>query len=181
MTEEPKPKNDGTNGKDEDNIHFAKGNQLWRTNKMVPRPFKFNSPEEFLAAVQAYFEWSDESPIIEQKAFGTGLRMNIGHARPLTIGSACVHMGIHITTWANYREKDGFSEVVQMVESIMTEQKFAGAAVGIFNANIIARDLGMVEKKKVILDTSDTPASERLGSFLDSMTPKSEDEDAESS
>lgn len=181
MTDKPKPKNDGANGKDEDNFHFAKGNQLWRTNKMVARPFKFNSPDEFLAAVHKYFEWSDANPIQEQKVFGTGLKMSVDHDRPLTIASACIHMGINYSTWDRSRKREGFGEVIEMVESVMTEQKFAGAAVGIFNANIIARDLGMVERKKVTLETPDTPASERLGSFLDSMTPKPEDEDAEPS
>lgn len=150
MTDEPKPKNDGANGKDENNEHFAKGNQLWRTNKMVPRPFKFNSPDEFLAAVHAYFEWSDANPIQEQKVFGTGLKMNVEHDRPLTIASACIHMNIHFATWARYREKDEFKEVIEMVESVMTEQKFAGAAVGIFNANIIARDLGLADKRETL-------------------------------
>ena len=143
------PKNDGTNGKDDDNLYFAKGNQLWRTNKMVPRPSKYNSPEEFLEAVHKYFEWSDENPIKEQKVFGTGLKMDVEHDRPLTMASACIHMGIHRATWARYREKDEFKEVIEMVESVMTEQKFAGAAVGIFNANIIARDLGLADKQTI--------------------------------
>lgn len=148
MTEDSKPKNDGTNGKDESG-RFAKGNQLWRQNKMVPRPFKFNSPDEFLAAVHAYFEWSDENPIEEQKVFGTGLKINVNHDRPLTMASACIHMGMAKSTWALYRDKPEFTEVIHMVESVMTEQKFAGAAVGIFNANIIARDLGLADRKEI--------------------------------
>ena len=127
---------------------FQKGNQLWRDRTHVPKPRKFASPDEFLDAVTAYFEWSDGNPVIQQKVFGTGLKMNVEHARPLTIASACVHMGMHHSTWATYRERDDFKETIYMVESIMTEQKFAGAAVGIFNANIIARDLGLADKKE---------------------------------
>jgi hypothetical protein len=31
----------------------------------------------------------------------------------------------------------------------MFTQKFSGAAVGIFNANIISRDLGLIDKKQI--------------------------------
>ena len=34
-------------------------------------------------------------------------------------------------------------------ESVIRSQKFAGAAADLLNANIIARDLGLAEKKQV--------------------------------
>lgn len=40
-------------------------------------------------------------------------------------------------------------EVTTYVEEIIRTQKFEGAAVGAFNANIIARDLGLSDKKEI--------------------------------
>lgn len=40
-----------------------------------------------------------------------------------------------------------FSAVINKIEEIIYQQKFEGAAVGLFNSNIIARDLGLRDKQ----------------------------------
>lgn len=42
-----------------------------------------------------------------------------------------------------------FKGVIRNIDKIMYAQKFEGAASGVFNANIIARDLGLAEKSNV--------------------------------
>ena len=39
--------------------------------------------------------------------------------------------------------------IIHKIEEIIYNQKFEGAAVGIFNSNIIARDLGLSDKKDI--------------------------------
>ncbi|MFC0183379.1 terminase small subunit [Pseudarcicella hirudinis] len=46
-----------------------------------------------------------------------------------------------------------FLEVITRIEEIVYVQKFEGAAVGAFNANIIARDLGLADKQNIDLST----------------------------
>jgi len=45
--------------------------------------------------------------------------------------------------------KEDFLTVITRIEEIIYEQKFTGSASGFFNANIIARDLGLADKKEV--------------------------------
>jgi hypothetical protein len=42
-----------------------------------------------------------------------------------------------------------FSKVLTHVREVIYNQKFTGAAAGFLNPNIIARDLGLVDKAKV--------------------------------
>ena len=44
---------------------------------------------------------------------------------------------------------EDFSAVISMVEEIIETQQFEGAAVGAFNANIIARKLGLADKQDI--------------------------------
>ena len=44
-----------------------------------------------------------------------------------------------------------FSQVITRIEKIIYNQKFTGAAAGFLNSNIIARDLGLSDKKETKL------------------------------
>ena len=44
---------------------------------------------------------------------------------------------------------DGYSNIIRTIGNIIFAQKFEGAAVGLYNANIISRDLGLAEKKEI--------------------------------
>lgn len=66
--------------------------------------------------------------------------------RAMTISGMCIYLDISEDTWANYRAKKDFLGVTTRAENIIYNQKFAGAAAGLLNANIIARDLGLIEK-----------------------------------
>jgi hypothetical protein len=50
------------------------------------------------------------------------------------------------TAWYQYVKKEEFREVTKEVTTRMYSHKFNGAAAGLFNPNIIARDLGLSEK-----------------------------------
>lgn len=41
---------------------------------------------------------------------------------------------------------DEYKGVMEFIRNVIREQKFSGAAAGVFNSNFIARDLGMTEK-----------------------------------
>jgi len=58
------------------------------------------------------------------------------------------------TTWKKYKEHKDFLDIITHIETIIYTQKFEGAAAGHYNANIIARDLGLADKKE--LDHSGT-------------------------
>ena len=47
------------------------------------------------------------------------------------------------------RNNTGFVEVMQRIEETIETQQFEGAVVGVFNAGIIARKLGLTDKKAI--------------------------------
>ncbi len=48
---------------------------------------------------------------------------------------------------SNYRDRKDFFGIIDRVEKIIFVQKFEGAVTGIYNANIISRDLGLMDRK----------------------------------
>lgn len=141
--------------KDDDEKHrgeggtFLPGNKFWRKRKTHGPGLKFKTPEDLQAACFEYFDWVDENPLWEMKVFGTGLQAKLPHPRAMTIRGLCGFIGMARRSWDDYRDRDGFKEVCELAEDIMFEQKFAGAAAGLFNASIIARDLGLADKREV--------------------------------
>lgn len=64
----------------------------------------------------------------------------------MTIQGLCLYLDISDESWANYAKNNNFFGIVERIKRVIYEQKFAGATVGIFNASIIARELGLMEK-----------------------------------
>ena len=81
-------------------------------------------------------------------------RDSVSLMRPFTISSLCIYLDIGDTTFADYGAKDDFSGVVERIKKIIYEQKFSGAATGLLNSNIIARDLGLKERTESVINTS---------------------------
>ncbi len=130
-----------------------KGNKVWLARSSHgPKP-KFAGPEPLAAACQEYFEWVEANPLWEAKAFhyqGEVTIEKLPKMRAMTIGSLCMFLDITFETWSTWRtERDDLSEVITNVEQAIREQKFAGAAADLLNSNIIARDLGLVDKSKI--------------------------------
>jgi len=103
---------------------------------------------ELWEACVEYFEWIEANPLKEGKLFqfqGEIVDGEISKMRAMTIGGLCIFLGINRSTWQDYRTKDDFSGIVEQVDEIIRDQKFSGAAAGLLNSNIIARDLGLKE------------------------------------
>lgn len=49
---------------------------------------------------------------------------------------------------------EDFKEVIQLIDKVIYDRKLTGASLGFYNHAIIARDLGMVEKKQVEQNTT---------------------------
>jgi len=68
--------------------------------------------------------------------------------RAMTITGLCTFLDIEPVTWYEYGKREGFTKIVTQAERIIRDQKFAGAAADLLNANIIARDLGLSDKQE---------------------------------
>lgn len=128
-----------------------KGNRFWEARSSHGRSPKFNDPSEFWDACVEYFEWVDDNPLQEEKAFhaqGVVTKTTLHKMRAMTIEGLCIFLDIGQSTLSDYRAKDDFSAVIRRVEEIIRTQKFSGAAADLLNPNIIARDLGLKDAQE---------------------------------
>ena len=68
--------------------------------------------------------------------------------RAFTIQGLCNYIDISVKGFNLYEDREDFIPITTRVRQIIYNQKFEGAASGFLNANIIARDLGLVEKSE---------------------------------
>lgn len=128
------------------------GNKFWEARSTHGRTPKFESPDALWGACCEYFDWIETNPLWEDKLVtfqGMATHEPIAKMRAMTLSSLCIFLDIAFQTWQNYKERQGFMEIVSRVEEIIRTQKFQGAAADLLNPNIIARDLGLSEKQEV--------------------------------
>lgn len=125
-------------------------NSFWQLRSKHGRDRIFETPQEMWEAAAEYFNTVDKNPWYKNEAIKSGDAcgeiIKIPTQRPYTLGGLQIFIGCTDQTWINYRSRQGFLEVMEEIEKVIRTQKFEGAAVGAFNANIIARDLGLKEQ-----------------------------------
>lgn len=129
----------------------------WEWRKNVGRPKALKNAKQLWHAAIEYFEWCDNNPFKQQDFIrggdSAGTIIELDKMRPYT------WMGLEmwlrdkglIAKLDDYRaNKDNkyaeFSDILSHIGQIITDQKFSGAAAGFFNATIISRDLGLIDK-----------------------------------
>jgi hypothetical protein len=136
---------------------FKPGNRMWEIRSSHGRAILFSSPELMWSAAKEYFEWVDNNPLKKQDAKVEDKKItkyNLTLSRPYTWQGLTRYLDCGIAYFNDfknsdaYKENPDFSTVIERIESIIYQQKFDGAAVGIFNSNIMVRDLGLAEKIK---------------------------------
>lgn len=129
-----------------------KGNRFWEARSSHGANPKFVNPEHLWVACLEYFEWVEDNPLKEAKVAqkkGEPTVIEMDKMRAMTITGLCVFLDIVESTWSDWRaNRQDLSSVITRAEQIIRSQKFEGAAADLLNANIIARDLGLAEKKE---------------------------------
>lgn len=159
-----------------------KGKELWEIYKGPGHPRAFKTPDEMWNKAVDYFEWASNKYILQDKAYKmkdgpqSGDRIEhdfIAHRRPFTIEGLCAFLNIGSSTWYGYGDEakyPEYSDTFKKITDIMFEQKFSGAAVGIYNGNIITRILNLSDSQNITVTKGDlTP--------WDAISDGSEDED----
>jgi len=127
-----------------------KGNEYYRERLKHGRNRLYETADTLIDACLEYLEWCDTNPLLEEKAFSGGKRAkktSIKKMRAPTIAGLCVHLGIKRTTWYDWKKsRDDLKDAIEAVEATIYDAKFTGAAAGLLQANIIARELGLGEK-----------------------------------
>jgi hypothetical protein len=126
------------------------------------RPRIYNDIDALNTAVMNYFLWVDEHPmykydyrVVDKELCEVSLPLK----RPYSVRGLVQYLG----TSHDYFDKiikgdirppsniphEEFVGYWNTIKGMIWQQKFDGAAVGFFNANLIARDLGLADKTEI--------------------------------
>ena len=124
--------------------------QYW--SKRPGKERAFATPEELMDAAIEAFTWLHTHPKRKQVIFhnkGSITKTYETLERPFSIHAVAMCMGVSLQCLNGYRERPEFAEALAWVDGVIYTQKFEGASADLLNANIIARDLGLADKKEV--------------------------------
>lgn len=129
------------------------GNQFWKLRSKHGRNRLFETPELLWEAACEYFQHIQENPLYSVDFKGKDAeRVEIPHIEPFTIIGFCLYSDCNLNFLnqfeASLADKEDqlskdFSCIITRIKDTIYSQKFAGAACGFYNSNIIARDLGL--------------------------------------
>lgn len=131
------------------------GNQFWKLRSKHGRDRLFETPDLLWEAACEYFEWCQKNPLIEIDFKGKDAdKVELPRMMAFTMQGLCLYLDCNTAYFRQFKgnlpegEKD-FSTVITRIEETIYHQKFTGAAAGFLNPNIIARDLGLTDKKEL--------------------------------
>ncbi len=127
----------------------------------VGRPPRFKTPAELWDKFVEYCHYTDANPwqlksgSQAMDASGEETKSNYlrQEVRPVqrayTLYGFCAFAGIHYK-WAdfykNYKEKQGFKQVLDQIENVICAQQVDGAIINQFNGSLVARLNGLADK-----------------------------------
>jgi hypothetical protein len=121
------------------------------------RPRNIETPEELFVHFLGYKADIQANPVFVQKWVGKDAKeVNETHYEPPTwkgFESYLFNVGV-VTDLDRYRRNVGnaykdFIGIIRAIGADMFRRKFTGAAVGIYNQNIIARELGLSDHQEI--------------------------------
>lgn len=154
-----------------------KGNQFWKLRAKHGTDKLFKDPKLLWESACEYFDWCDQNPWKKHEAVKAGdhfgKTVTAPVSRPYTLSGLCLYLDCDQETFNSYKKEKDFFAVIVKIKEIIYTQKFEGAAVGSFNANLISRDLGLVDerniKQKVVQYNSEPLSKEELDKFNDML------------
>lgn len=131
-----------------------KNNQFWKLRSKHGRDKLFVSASLLWEAACEYFEWCDNNPWTKKDWVGKDAdEVTRETQRPYTLTGLCLYLDCNSAYFRTFKHQlpegeEDFNTIITRIEEVIYTNKYEGAAVGAFNANIIARDLGLVDKKE---------------------------------
>lgn len=173
VKKKPKQKRRNTFSIHQDNKQFRQQNEVakdfWNARateaeEKMPskggRPRIFKSPESVWKAAVEYFEYQNQQVWNKIDYKGTfAERVSIPTKAPFSIEGLCLFLGVHTKYWWDFKadikkndkepHKQEYSDIFTRVEEIIFRQQYEGATTGHYNAAIVARKLGLADKKEI--------------------------------
>lgn len=115
------------------------------------RPPKF-TPNGLLKKFEEYLADRAARPITEETREETGGDRKVNkttkleHPHPISIADFCIFLGCSRDWWNSL--SDDFLGVKKHIRTYIEDYQLKGASAGLFNANIVARLLGLADKQQ---------------------------------
>lgn len=146
-----------------------KGNQFWKLRSKHGRDAVFTDPEKLREAAGEYFQWCVDNPLKEEVIQKVKVsrdqeeikNVTLNKMRVFQLRGLCIYLDVNTGYFNDFernlktnkklsvKEVQDFSLVITHIREVIANQKFEGAASGFFQQNIIARDLGLSDKKEL--------------------------------
>lgn len=122
----------------------------------MPKPKLIETPEKLMELFQSYRDWCKANPRYENMPdYKNASSFKVERERPLTWDGFenWLRENDVIAKLDNYKANvdeayTEYRDIIRDIDRIIWADKFEGATVGIYNHNIIARDLGLADKKE---------------------------------
>lgn len=123
------------------------GNQFWKLRSKHGREKLFTTPELLWEAACEYFQWCEDNPIIAEDNKGTKNVNEVKFNRPFTLKGFAIFCDASEHWFIEFEKTAGkdFLYIIRKIRDIIYNQKLEGAIIGLYNANIVARELGLSE------------------------------------
>lgn len=151
--------------------------EYYQLRSTTGRDRVFKTPKALIEACNDYFKWCYDNPLLEEKVFqhqGRPVPADIRRVRPFTLEGLCNYIDISLAAFKTYEAREDFGATTARIRQIIDNQQFEGVAAGLLNANIIARKLGLVDKKDHT--TSGESLNRGFFDFLKETSTRDEDE-----
>ena len=136
------------------------GNKFWLQRSKHGRDKIFKTPEIMLEAAYDYFDFQSEQKWEKTDFRGKESKeVKIPVSSPFTLTGLCIYLGVNTVYFTQFegtlKDKTDetskeFSKVITHIREVIFTQKYEGAAVGAYNANIISRDLGLIDRQELL-------------------------------
>lgn len=144
--------------RDPNSGQFLPGNKFWTARSSHGRAPKFETADDLTDACEEYFNWAHDNPLMKDQLVtfqGSAKHEPVAMMRAMTMKGLCLFLDVSEETWRGWKteghdlHRPDLVQVIKWAEAVIWQQKFEGAAADLLNQNIIARDLGLAEKKEL--------------------------------
>lgn len=127
-----------------------KGNRFWEKKIKLRESELTTNPDKFWDSACEYFKFCEDNPLTEIVFVGKeGRPEEVAKMRAMTIQGLCFFLDISDETFFNLEKKPEFLGIITRIRRVIFTQKFEGAAAGLLNSSIIARELKLAEPVEV--------------------------------
>ena len=149
------------------------GNKFWELRSKHGREKLFATPDLLWQAALDYFEWCCDNPIEAEDNKGTKNVNIVKFLRPLTLKGFCIYCDASEHWFMEFEKaqvkegREDFLSIIRKIRDIIYTQKLEGAIIGLYNANIVARELGLQEKTDSVVRVMTVEPKEWTGADQD--------------